>query len=483
MIILLFLVAFMTFFLFYSYQTQVKSYQYAELNKLQGISRTLGHLIDGDAHDAMMQQFKQKDEIVTVAQDDFYWQTFELLRSTKVNNQLKSDIYTLVYNKELDCFEFAVSSSEEPYFRHRWNEYHEENIRLFNEGGTIGPYTDENGTWLSSFSPITNSAGETIAIVQTDEQFNTFISKARSKIYTYMLIVSAALILICIFMFLAVKRILRKEDLLKQRILNQTRVIERKNKDIVDSLNSAKKIQDAMLPSVERIRTIFPELFVLFHPRDIVSGDFFWFAEKDERVFFAVADCTGHGVPGAFMSMIGHTILNEVVNKDSCQTPACLLNALDHELGNALNKEGYKSAEGMDIAMCCYHMNTGELEFSGAFRPLLRVRGEEALKISGNKFAIGGRRILNKEFTNHKVDVRPGDKIYLYSDGYYDQFGGERGKKYLSKRFRNFILQLQDLKLEDQLYVLRYEFHLWKGNEDQIDDVLVSGFEIPQCTL
>jgi serine phosphatase RsbU (regulator of sigma subunit) len=259
----------------------------------------------------------------------------------------------------------------------------------------------------------------------------------------------------------------------------QRNEIEIKNKEITSSINRAKMIQDALLPQIEKMKRVFPEMFVMFEPRDIVSGDFFWFAEKGNAIYFAVADCTGHGVPGGFMSMIGHSILNDAINYIDADNPAEILNHLDAEMSKVLNENGHKTADGMDVALIKYDRDTTQMEFSGALRPLIKVSQKKIEKIKGDRQSIGGANPNKKPFTNHILEVTSGDSLYLYSDGYSDQFGGDNNRKYMSKRFNDFLSFANEHVMEDQQYLLQYEFHHWK--EDQVDDVLVAGLKIPEA--
>ncbi|MCW3103016.1 MAG: hypothetical protein JWO09_1456 [Bacteroidetes bacterium] len=262
-------------------------------------------------------------------------------------------------------------------------------------------------------------------------------------------------------------------------IVEQKKVIEEKNKDITDSINYAKRIQDAILPAKELKYRIFPEAFVLFRPKDIVSGDFYWFAEKDGKRLIACCDCTGHGVPGALMSMIGNNILNQLVNENGITSPEQILGMLDKEIRKALKQGGQEATkDGMDIALLCFH-SEHELEYAGAQRPLWIIRNNELSEIKADKHSIGGlQEEAEKIFTKHRVSLSPGDCIYIFSDGFVDQFGGADGKKFMSKQFKSLLLANYRKPVMEQEKVLDETIEAWKGMREQIDDILVIGIKI-----
>lgn len=479
--ILLFTILLCGGFVTYTYQSNMRAFKEVEITKLESIAKSIAVQIDGDQHESMFHAFEQKDEISLKDQLPFYDFTNELLRKIKEANGLSSDIYTLVFNEKERHFEFGITSAPTPYFRHTWEHFSAQHVSHYETGGSIGPYTDENGIWLSAFMPIKNSSGNTVGLIQVDEPFGTFIAKTNAAITKTILILLGILILLTYGMLHIVQRFLLNADKVKKTLHVQRTEIELKNRELLNSIQRAKTIQDSILPQLSVLKKTFPEMFIMFEPKDIVSGDFFWFAEKDEAVYFAVADCTGHGVPGAFMSIMGHSILNEVVKEDGTLSPAEVLGALDEVLTKSLQENGGSSADGMDIAMIRFCKKSNGLEFSGALRPLLFISDNKITKIPGDKHAIGGHNNGVKSFTNHKMTVLEGDTIYMFSDGYYDQFGGDFNKKYMSKNFRDFLLFANHHHIEDQQYLLQYEFHHWRADEDQIDDVLVAGIRFPKA--
>ncbi|HWY13159.1 MAG TPA: tetratricopeptide repeat protein [Bacteroidia bacterium] len=264
----------------------------------------------------------------------------------------------------------------------------------------------------------------------------------------------------------------------KKEIIGQRDEISLKNKEITDSINYAKKIQDALLPSREQLSALFPESFVLHLPKDIVSGDFFWIEVKEGQKMIAVADCTGHGVPGGFMSVLGMEKLYEAAQ--SCNGPAQMLKYLNVFIKKALqqNNEEANSRDGMDIILCSIDESSQTLNYSGANRPLWIVEQQKITEISPDKTAIGGHTSGEYEFKSNEIKLNKGSMVYLFSDGFADQFGGENKKKLMTKRFKELIVKASALPIKDQEKFFNKYFNEWKGALEQIDDVLVIGFTV-----
>jgi serine phosphatase RsbU (regulator of sigma subunit) len=249
--------------------------------------------------------------------------------------------------------------------------------------------------------------------------------------------------------------------------------------DIKDSINYAKRLQEAILPKHEEVKKIFPKNFIYYLPRDIVSGDFYWTTVQNNKKVFVVADCTGHGVPGAFVSMLGNDLLNHIINENQVIDTSKILTNLNKGVLNAFNNNdaNYSTNDGMDIAVITIDENN-VLQFSGAHRPLTIVRDKEIIELKPDKKSIGGRTESNFVFTPHKIQLIENDTIYMYSDGFADQFGGDKGKKYLTKRLKQLLVDVSDLSINSQKNKIEKEFLNWKGSINQLDDVLLTGIKI-----
>jgi ligand-binding sensor domain-containing protein/serine phosphatase RsbU (regulator of sigma subunit) len=296
-----------------------------------------------------------------------------------------------------------------------------------------------------------------------------------------------AISLIFIIIKVRERKLQHDKKVLAQKVKERTIEIEKQrdkiaeqNREITDSIMYAQRIQSAVLPDIEYTRSILPQHFIFFKPRDIVSGDFYWMTETAKDVIVAVADCTGHGVPGAFMSMLGVSLLNEIINVNKGHTANEILESLRKNVKQTLSQRGKKdeARDGMDIALCIINFNERKVQFSGAYNSLLLVRNSEHTIFKGDKMPIGIHVGKEKPFTNYNFKISKGDMIYLYTDGYADQFGGPEEKKFKSVSFRQLLLDIHNKPLEAQQQILDKTLEDWKGNLNQIDDILVMGIRV-----
>ena len=267
----------------------------------------------------------------------------------------------------------------------------------------------------------------------------------------------------------------------KEQLEDSNQRLEKRNKQITDSINYASRIQQSILPSDEFISKLLLDSFILFKPRDIVSGDFYWFSKKNNKILLAAVDCTGHGVPGAFMSMIGNTLLNEIVNEKGITKPSDILAELNTGIKKALHQNGQEthSDDGMDLSLVSIDPEKRRLSFAGAKRPLYIASNGVLNEIKGNPHGIGGgRKKIIKKFTPHGYTLKKGDTFYFFSDGYIDQFGGEEDEKFMIERFEKLLLDINHLTMKEQYSSLENSFEKWKGSGKQIDDVLVIGVRV-----
>jgi serine phosphatase RsbU (regulator of sigma subunit)/ligand-binding sensor domain-containing protein len=275
----------------------------------------------------------------------------------------------------------------------------------------------------------------------------------------------------------SLKKIIREAT---AEIQAQKDELEEKNQNILDSIRYAKRIQEAVTPTDNQMRKYFPDHFVLWRPRDIVSGDFYWMMHKKNRTVLAAADCTGHGVPGAFMSIMGISFLNQIANLPEVQTAADALNHLRHNVITSLNKEGSETdtKDGMDISLCVYDFENMIMDFSGAYNPLYIVRDGAIDVVKADRMPVGVHDRMDKSFTTNKFTMMKGDVYYILSDGYIDQFGGEKGKKFMTKRFKELILDIYQLPMEEQSKILEERLLEWRGEIEQVDDIIIIGVRV-----
>ncbi len=298
---------------------------------------------------------------------------------------------------------------------------------------------------------------------------------------------------VAIFSILLIRmrfRLTKKELVARFALEESKHELQEKNTEIVDSINYAKRIQSALIPPVEVFKKILPDSFIIFKPKDIVSGDFYWISElnttkenesdNEKLVVYSVADCTGHGVPGAFMSLIGLKIFNQSITQQHVNSPAKALDYLNNEVFKTVNMHSDSDniiRDGMDVALCAINFKTLMLSFSGAKNPVYIVRNKNLHEIKGDKQPIGSYE-AQEPFTNKEYQLQKEDMVYIFSDGYADQFGGPKGKKLKYKPFKEMLVRNSDKDLYEQEQELDHLFENWKGNLEQLDDVCVIGVRI-----
>jgi serine phosphatase RsbU (regulator of sigma subunit)/Tfp pilus assembly protein PilF len=289
---------------------------------------------------------------------------------------------------------------------------------------------------------------------------------------------SGGFILVLIFA-LGFYRANRQKQIIHKQLEYAYKNIEDKNKDITDSINYAKQIQQAILPFDDKFKKAFSDYFIIFKPRDIVSGDYYWFAEKENKIFLAVVDCTGHGVPGAFMSMVGSAALNNIViEKETCNSGK-ILNELHTVIRKALKQDEGANRDGMDMALCIIDKTKKIIEFSGAMNSLYVFSNEVFTEYKGDKYPIGG--LQNEDtriFSTQIIKIDSPSAIYMGTDGFADQFGGEQGKKFKSANLKKLLLSIQHETMEKQKEIISNTFETWKGELEQVDDVCIIGVRV-----
>lgn len=278
------------------------------------------------------------------------------------------------------------------------------------------------------------------------------------------------------------KAIKKENKILENKVAERTKELEEKNRDITSSIEYAKRIQEAILPSKDFIFSKIEKAFILYKPKDIVSGDFYWFGEKNGKKIFAVVDCTGHGVPGAFMSMIGHNLLHQIIQEKGIVDPGEILNNLHKGVQEALRqgRNEINTNDGMDVSIIAVDEAAAEIKWAGANRPLVLINSEGTMtKYDGNKYPVGGVQIdVNRVFTTHTIKKGLPSMAYMFTDGYADQFGGDKGKKFMVKRFNDLLLNIHLRNAAEQRAELEKNLEDWRQNHEQVDDVLVVGIAI-----
>ncbi len=261
-------------------------------------------------------------------------------------------------------------------------------------------------------------------------------------------------------------------------IARYTKDIEKKNKLITDSINYASRIQNAILPTDKHLSEILNDYFIFFRPKDIVSGDFYWARKMDDKVIFIGADCTGHGVPGAFMSMFGVAFLNEIIGRENITIPARILGRLREMIIQSLSQDsGTEIKDGMDMVVISIDNNQNIIEFAGAQNPMYLVRDMELIQVNCDRMPVS-IHVRMDDYTNHTIEIKKNDQMYIFSDGYADQFGGPDNKKFKYKAFKELILENAEKPMKEQKKIFGHVFDEWKGDNEQLDDVVLIGIKI-----
>jgi serine phosphatase RsbU (regulator of sigma subunit) len=298
--------------------------------------------------------------------------------------------------------------------------------------------------------------------------------------YFYIIASVFALVVIVIIVRFRESQLQKENRILEQKVKERTAEIEAQKEEITSSIAYASRIQMAMLPMEELFKNAFSDHFVFFKPRDIVSGDFYWIGEDEKHIFFTVADCTGHGVPGAFMSTLGISTLNEIITNKTDLQAHTVLHLLREKIKTSLHQTGKEgeAADGMDVAFCVLHKNRKTLEYAGAYNPLFIFQGGEFKEYKGDRMPIGIYYGERGSFTNYEINVKKGDILYIFSDGFSDQFGGPEGTKYKKSNLKKLLAENYNKPMDEQQRIIENEFEKWKGKIDQIDDVTIVGIRI-----
>lgn len=480
LIVFLTILGITSFFTIFNYFHQLADYEEAVLNKLMGVVSGLGANFDGDKHDQLMNKYQWRDDIEAFGKDPDYDDLARVLSEAQKANELSSRIFTMFYDDEERIFLYVVSSdTSKTTFRHKYEMYPNVLLEKMEEGGKLETYDSETGEWISAFYPIRNSSGKVVGLIQADVEFGAFKQMAFDEFKTQALISFGVILLIALGLYPYVRSILKEDEEMKVALVKQKQLIEERNKDLQESLNYAGQIQETMLPSTEVFRSNLPDSFVFYQPKEKVSGDFFWVQKEDDHVYIALSDCSGHGIPGSLMSMIGLSKLTSIHAHHPDYAPHEILNKMDEEVTESLTVKSYRSSttDSMDVGVCKIDTTNKKVIFAGGMVDLFLVRNGEMIEFKGDRFPVAGGDAYDKnKFNQTIIKAEEGDAFYMFSDGYSDQFGGPKQKKFLNKNFKKLLLDVHGKSAEEKHQRLEQEFNDWKGDLEQLDDVLVIGF-------
>ncbi len=467
-----------------NYYTSYNRSQDDSLTYLYGVARTASVELSGDEHDYIVRNYKEKDAIKTNTESGIYLKLHKTLKRIHDVNEMNSSIYTMIFDSTNKCAYFIISSSDEPFYRHQYLSYSKEFVDNYRVGGKIKSYEDENGKWLSAFAPIKDKNGNTVGVVQADLEFSGFLKDLRIMLIKE---ISVSLIILFITLFL-MYRFLNGILLTQERL---TEALKIKNNEINQSIEYSKYIFDAAIVKPQDIEKYVPESFVFFKPKDIISGDFYVFYPFENengtctKYVFGVFDCTGHGVSGAILSMLGLSIINNAMPLIQNHPPSRILDILNEKFISQMNQnnENENNHAGMEGALCVVDTINCIVEFAGAKRNLhiydKAINNFHFLK--GSKKAIGQSHHENlNKYVDQKIQLKKGDNLYLFSDGISDQFTMATGgnKKVKLKVFLSYLASIQNSNMNNQQELLSLQFRAWKGNLEQTDDVTVLGVTI-----
>ncbi len=474
-----FLIILSTYYIFISYHSVLEIKEKDNLERLMGITATISELIEPKEFETLLKEYPNKDDIIKNKDDSIYLKIHRILKNFEKNNQLGTPIYILIKDPKQDYFFFGVTSADNPYYRHVYNTHPDILMENYSKGGVIPIYEDKHGTWLSAFTPLKLKNGKVLGVVQADIVFENFTKEAQKILFSDIIIFLLALLGLSIVLISLLSKILKNEAHSKKMVEQAIRIVKDKNQKITKSIRYAKSIQDAMFKMNESSLHKFFDSFRIDMPKNIVSGDFIWTHEikSQNKIYVAVVDCTGHGVPGALLSILGASLLYEIIVSKLIQEPNEILITMDKKIKSLLN-QGEKNSlnsDGMDIGLCLVDYTTMTLAYAGAHHQIISA-GQEGFKIiRGDRAGLGGSRIIKpKLFTNWTSKFYSGDKIYLYSDGIVDQFGiNEEGKKEKFKRRRltNLIKDIYIKPMADQKKNIETVLNDWRNGEPQTDDI------------
>lgn len=503
------------------------------MKALLGIATSIGSELSATDLEYVLKTYTTKNAIKTNQQDSAYYELHLKLKRAKKLNNLDGSIYT-ISKSEGNRFFYGISSSDKPYYWHPFTDFPDELSQGYDQGGVIPLYDDDGNGHLSAFFPVKNAIGETLAVVLVNRLQSDFRAEVQSELKRELLFSLGGVSLLAVGLFLLLKRILDEEEVVKKRLkvdaehhasqfdkqrkiieelttkertaqealklskeehnkslhaLDHARVheieLESGLEELKQRLNAiieySKGIQQVLIPNQELFRKVFPDSFVLFKPKDEISGDFYFCTELGDKVFIATVDCTGDGVPGAFMNLLAHNFFHQIIEGSNIIEPNLILDEMHSYVTKLFKQDSNGNQDGMDIALCVFDRKKQCLEFSGAQRPIVYIEDNKLHTIKGDPFSVGGRhRFHDKKFSKTEISLKPGTECYLYSDGLQDQMGFAfdviETRKFGKKRMEQLFNEVHRKSMEKQKELINNRFNDWRKDETQVDDILIVGF-------
>lgn len=442
------------------------SHRTSSLRRLADATALVATQINGDHITKLLEKYPQEGLLIKHTQDAWYYVMYDQLKRTTELLDLNDPLLIVAWDGSEDDMRIVATADPKPRFRESFQAdaatYRE---AILNNSRSVRSAAD--GT-RSSFEVLRDGGGLPIGLVIGSLDMNAVSAEASAQLWQRIGVFALVLGLAALLLFGSVGRWLRRDEAVHD-------ALRKRHDHVADSIAYAAKIQRALVPRPEVYNDLFQASFVIDKPKDVVSGDFHWYHQVDEHTcYVAAADCTGHGLPGAMMAAIGCSLLNEVVPRNQHLDPAELLSMLNARLVTTLHQQGQVrgAGDGMDLALCRIDTQQHEILFAGAHRPLYWLHAGRLSVINGDRRGIGGaHQDAERRYTTHRLAYDPGDRIYLFSDGYVDQFGGPERQRFMSSRLQRILQENQHMSMHEQATLLEREFLDWQGAEEQLDDV------------
>lgn len=468
-----------SFFIVANYYNQKRHTAKNIHTALQPVVNITADQISAKKLEWLLETFPEKDDLRKITDDSLYLALNEHLFNVAKTEELKSPMYLIRYNAKKDVFEYIVRSDEKVYYLHEYREFPKALKDNYGKKGTIPVYTTENGTWLSAYAPIVKENGEVLALVEADVNVDSYFESVRSDFRKSLLLSAIGVLLIALLLIPIIRNILRKEEKVTNEILEQKQLVEDYSKEVQASVRYASSLQKAIAKPFSKL-DFFTFFDMLYEPRDIVSGDFRWSTETEGYFYLAVGDCTGHGVPGAMLSVIGSTMLNNLFKEGKDLHPGEILEAFDKDFTTYINSGGENlRMDGMDISLIRICKNQRIVEYSGGFIDLIYFNQGEMQCVRSNRYPIGGADAYPKiGFETHTLKLEGNATFFMFSDGFQDQFGGERDKKLGKKQFIGWLKESLDIPKNERMSFIEKKMALHQGFNFQVDDRILVVLEI-----
>lgn len=449
-----------------------RSQQAATLGRLSSATATLAAQLNGEQVVKLLAKYSEPDLIIKHTQDAWYYVLHDHLRRSTERLALERPMRIVAPDSLRGGMQIVVTADVRPTYRSPLTDLPDLNTHV--QGRMAGEVRIDNRTLLA-FEALTDEHGNTVAYVLGETSVAAASAGAQASLWRNIILAIVLLVIAGSALFASVGRWVSRDAAAHD-------ALQERHSSMADSIAYAGKIQRALVPAPQVYSEIFGDAFVIDRPKDLVSGDFHWVYRVDEHTtYVAAADCTGHGLPGAMMAAIGCSLLNEIVPNHAEKDPAELLGMLNTRLVTTLHQQGRKrgGGDGMDVALCRIDKRNNTILFAGAFRPLYWSHRDRLTVINGDRRPIGGaHQELERKYTCHRLATEPGDRIYLFSDGYVDQFGGPEGQRFMSTRLHALLDEHRTRNMADQRDVLERAFLDWKGNKEQVDDVCLLGIAV-----